>query len=100
MRLSSNQIQNIKNVALSIFGQGTKIFLFGSRLDDTKKGGDIDLFIKPYQIVDENYSFEMKLKFLTQVKKMIGERKIDVIIGHRNSNAAFINEIVLTSIQL
>jgi hypothetical protein len=100
MRLSGSQILNIKNTAMAIFGKNTKVFLFGSRLDDTKKGGDIDLFIKPIQIIDEDFCFELKLKFLIQLKKLVGERKIDVIIGHKNSNPAFINDIALTSKQL
>jgi predicted nucleotidyltransferase len=74
MRLSGSQIQCIKNTALAIFGQKTKVYLFGSRLDDTKKGGDIDLLIKPHQIFDEDYSFELKMKFLIQLKKLVGER--------------------------
>jgi len=100
MRLLSEQIQNIRTIAVSIFGEGTKVFLFGSRLDDTKKGGDIDLFIKTDQFLDSKYTFELKLKFLVRLKKALGERKIDVIIDHNNSNHILMNEIVHSSIQL
>jgi predicted nucleotidyltransferase len=46
MRLTSAQIQTIKSTAASVLGAGIDVTLFGSRLDDHKKGGDIDLYIE------------------------------------------------------
>jgi len=39
MRISEKEIQVIKNLAVSIFGEDTKVFLFGSRIADNKRGG-------------------------------------------------------------
>ena len=44
MRLSTKEISLIKDRVQSIFGEAV-VYLFGSRVDDTKKGGDIDLYI-------------------------------------------------------
>jgi len=44
MRLSKTEQQIIKDAVLSIDPQA-RIYLFGSRADDTKRGGDIDLLI-------------------------------------------------------
>ncbi len=44
MRLSDFEIKSIKEVAKKNFGESVKITLFGSRVDDTKRGGDIDLY--------------------------------------------------------
>lgn len=41
MRLSTDQIQAIRHAANTAFGEGTAVWLFGSRVDDAKKGGDI-----------------------------------------------------------
>lgn len=46
MRLSSSQIEAIKQQAEHFFGAEAKVWLFGSRVDDTAKGGDIDLYVE------------------------------------------------------
>ena len=47
MRLSKKEIQVILRVAKEIYGEGVEIYLFGSRINDEKKGGDIDLYVVP-----------------------------------------------------
>jgi len=44
MRINKQEIEVIKNCFESVFKIG-KIYLFGSRVDDSQKGGDIDLYI-------------------------------------------------------
>ncbi|MDT8440010.1 MAG: nucleotidyltransferase domain-containing protein, partial [Wenzhouxiangellaceae bacterium] len=46
MRLTNNQIQAIKTAAAEIFGDEAEVWLFGSRIDDDKRGGDIDLYVE------------------------------------------------------
>ncbi len=41
MRLSNFYKKTIKLKGLEIFGQNTKIYLFGSRTDETKKGEEL-----------------------------------------------------------
>ncbi|WP_457642989.1 nucleotidyltransferase domain-containing protein [Persephonella sp.] len=77
LRLSEDEIRIIKETAKEVFGKNTKIYIFGSRVDLTKKGGDIDIFIIPES---RNNLFEKKLKFLVKLKTKIGEQKIDVIV--------------------
>jgi len=77
MRLSKYYIDSIKTTFESIFNEGT-IYLFGSRVDDTKKGGDIDLFI---EVEDKSDLFEKKIKFLSKLKRKIENQKIDVIFN-------------------
>jgi len=45
MRLTNLEQKSIKETFSEIFKTG-KIYLFGSRTDDNKRGGDIDLYIR------------------------------------------------------
>jgi len=43
MRLTEFQTSRIQEGALNFFGSHSHVWLFGSRVDDDKRGGDIDL---------------------------------------------------------
>lgn len=46
MRLTPAQIDTIISTAKAVLGEGAQVTLFGSRVDDTAKGGDVDLMIE------------------------------------------------------
>jgi predicted nucleotidyltransferase len=46
MRLSPDQLRAIKTLIEREFDADTRIWLFGSRVDDSRRGGDIDLYIE------------------------------------------------------
>ena len=46
MRLTPAQINTIKSTAASVLGEGVRVTLFGSRLHDQQKGGDVDLYVE------------------------------------------------------
>jgi predicted nucleotidyltransferase len=78
MRISPKEIEIIKDLAIQNFGEGTKVFLFGSRIHNEKKGGDIDLLIRNLQ--KSKLTVASKIKFLVELKEMIGDQKIDVLL--------------------
>lgn len=55
MRLSSHQSQLICKQIHQYLGDSAAIWLFGSRIDDHKKGGDVDLYVEapPHRLLDE-----------------------------------------------
>ena len=77
LRLKPFQISAIKETASEVFGSETKVIIFGSRTDLSRRGGDIDILILTKNL--EN-AFKKKLKFLAKLYSKIGEQKIDVII--------------------
>ena len=77
MRLTEEERKLIKQAFLETFKDG-KIHLFGSRVDDTKRGGDIDLYIVPK---NKNELRKKKIDFLVKLNEYIGEQKIDVVIA-------------------
>ena len=46
MRIAPSEAQVIAETARAVFGQRVAVWLFGSRTDDAKKGGDIDLYVE------------------------------------------------------
>lgn len=55
MRITSQQAQLITQSVHHHFGENAKLWLFGSRLDDNKRGGDIDLYVEadPHPLMNE-----------------------------------------------
>ena len=85
MRLTDFQRQSIYETAKSNFGADAQVWLFGSRVDDQAKGGDIDLYIEPQNQKPADL-ITAKLQFLRDLHKKIGEQKIDVVL-HRADSA-------------
>jgi len=86
MRLSESEIKIIKSVALEVWGNQTMIYLFGSRTDDSKKGGDIDLYIHLEEDQDSKNIMFKKAEFLSKLELQLGEQKIDVLVRTRYNN--------------
>jgi len=78
MRLRAQDRERIKQIACEVFGPGTRVLLFGSRVDPHRKGGDVDLYVIP--AVREDL-FDRKLTFLARLKRQLGDRKIDVVLA-------------------
>ncbi|MFC1596112.1 nucleotidyltransferase domain-containing protein [Candidatus Margulisiibacteriota bacterium] len=74
MRLKDREVTAIKNIILSR-DREAKIYLFGSRTDDDKKGGDIDLLI-----ISDKITAPDKRKIKLNLYDQIGEQKIDLLL--------------------
>ena len=44
MRLTADERLRVKQVAETVFGPGVEVYVFGSRVDDTLRGGDLDVY--------------------------------------------------------
>ena len=76
MRLADWEVREIKEAARLVFGEDVKVILFGSRVYDDKKGGDIDLYV-----VTDEPSMEKEGKFWIELQKRLGEQKIDIVLS-------------------
>ena len=85
MRLSKSEIEIIKSVSAEVWGIKTTIYLFGSRVDDSQKGGDIDLYVHLDEEPAPRKIMLQKAKFLAELDLLLGEQKIDLLVS-TNSN--------------
>lgn len=99
MRLSAQQVKVIKEAVASMIGASARVWLFGSRVDDAKRGGDIDLLIEVDTLVPNRVVQLCRLEAL--LIRQFGERKLDVLLKDPGTPEAAIHRIALrTGVQL
>ena len=81
MRIEAQEAQIIKKAVLDHFGVDSSVYLFGSRADDTKRGGDIDLLIE--SDIDEVDAFRARIDVMTDIQIKLGDQKIDIVVTRR-----------------
>ncbi len=91
MRLTSSQVQVIKTTVTRVLGFPYRLWLFGSRVDDQKRGGDIDLFIETDEIISNRA--ETICRVYGALIRVLGDRKLDVIIKDARTENAPIFDI-------
>ena len=82
MRLTDMQIQTIRQLAQQIVGANATVRVFGSRLDDTARGGDLDLMLELSEPVGNPAL--MAAQMSAQVSHAMHGRKVDVLLGAPN----------------
>ncbi len=91
MRLSPRQLTIIRDLAREHFGEGAEVYLFGSRVDDGRRGGDIDLFIDMPGIVQKKN--EKTSQFTVALQRSLGEQRIDIVVRDSGSRQLPIHDV-------
>ncbi|OIQ66694.1 hypothetical protein GALL_517340 [mine drainage metagenome] len=95
MRITSADARLIKDTAKAAFGARAAVWLFGSRADDSKKGGDIDLYV---ELPPLDYGYEKKVRFWSELVRQLGDQKIDIVINKTGVSAPLpIHQIAKTT---
>ncbi len=86
MRVTTDQINILKNLACRYFGEDAELWLFGSRTDDRKKGGDYDFFIET-SLNDADRIIESRIDLIAELQSTepFEDEKIDIIVKRRFS---------------
>ena len=77
MRLTQQEQDVIRQV-INISDQNAKVYVFGSRIDDTAKGGDIDLLV-----ISDLLTIDDKISIKLALYKHLGEQKIDLVFAKK-----------------
>jgi predicted nucleotidyltransferase len=78
VRLSASSQQIIRETTREVFGAEARVRLFGSGLDDSQRGGDIDLLVELPQMQKESRRKSLTLAALLQMK--LGDQPIDILV--------------------
>ena len=80
MRLKETEQNAIRSTIASL-DKDASVYLFGSRVDDSKKGGDIDLLI-----MSDKLTYTDKRTIKIKLYDLIGEQKIDIVLASDDSD--------------
>jgi predicted nucleotidyltransferase len=78
VRLTESEVAAIREEIARLDSQA-EIFLFGSRADDTARGGDVDLLV-----ISDSLGFREVLRLRIQILDRIGWQQLDLIVRRRN----------------
>ncbi|MFI5201634.1 MAG: nucleotidyltransferase domain-containing protein [Candidatus Kapaibacterium sp.] len=84
MRLTEFERKSIRDTVRQ-FLPNANVYLYGSRVDDSKRGGDIDLMIVDKEPVPRKTVGEIRWKLW----EILGEQKIDILGEQENNLSTF-----------
>lgn len=93
MRLNPEHIAAIHDAIGSVASDVVAIRVFGSRLNDEVRGGDIDLMVDVEHAID--HPALLSARIATRVSRAVGNRKVDVVLRAPNLTETSIHKIAL-----
>ena len=87
MRISPQQTETIKIFTHRHFGEDAEVWLFGSRVNNEKRGGDYDFLIET-SVNQPDIIIEHKITMIAELQSTSNfeDEKIDLIVKRRNSS--------------
>ena len=87
MRISPQQTETIKIFTHRHFGEDAEVWLFGSRVNNEKRGGDYDFLIET-SINQPDIIIEHKITMIAELQSTSNfeDEKIDIIVKRRSSS--------------
>ena len=94
MRLNQQEIKTVREVLYSTDPKG-HLWLFGSRADDTKKGGDIDLYFETSRPINMKKTLQLEYQLASRCGV-----KVDLLIRNQTDAEQPIHTIAKQGIAL
>lgn len=79
MRLTSQQMQAITEVIARLVGDAAEVYIYGSRLNDQAKGGDVDILLETEQHIPRITQGRIKM----ELERRLG-LPIDILVHVKN----------------
>ena len=87
MRLSPQE-QDVLKSTLNVLAPNAELYLFGSRTDDKKRGGDIDLLVVSDTLKKHDIR-KLRMAFMAE----FGEQKMDIVLDDGQFKDPFVQLI-------
>ncbi|SFP84413.1 nucleotidyltransferase domain-containing protein [Hydrogenimonas thermophila] len=94
MRITKEQIDLLKS-ELQKLSKEARLYLFGSRVNDEKRGGDIDLLIISDSLTKKDIR-KLRIEFF----KHFGEQKLDIVLDNSKLEKPFVKLILPKAVRL
>jgi uncharacterized protein len=79
--MTSDEVHAVADAASSVLPVGTRVVLFGSRADDARRGGDVDLLVETPPLSNADEVVRLRDRFTAQLYRRLGERRIDILMS-------------------
>ena len=93
MRITPAQRDLIVRVAREMLGPQTRVRLFGSRVDNAPRRGDIDLLVETPEPLA--HPLDAQLRLGARLERVLGGRRIDVLLVDPDTERARVHEVAL-----
>jgi uncharacterized protein len=91
MRLTPREQATIRETVVAVAGLGSRVRVFGSRIDNGARGGDIDLLVEVDHAVAQPALFSARIGARLQLA--LGDRRIDVLLAAPNVREQAIHRV-------
>ena len=93
MRLTPEALDELANAVRRVAPDVKTIRLFGSRLDDSARGGDVDLMVEFDHAID--HPAVLAARLAVHASRAIGGRAVDVVLKAPNLQESSIHRVAL-----
>lgn len=94
MRLTTEQVQVIRERVRAAFGPEARVYLFGSRVDDNTRGGDLDLYVEVNRILENRPAAASRLA--AELQLALGDQHIDILLADPATTRQRIHKVART----
>lgn len=93
--MTPTELAAIRDTVRALVGDSASVRLFGSRVDDGARGGDIDLLVELETPVDS--AARLSARIGARLQQVLGDRRIDVLVAAPNLQEGAIHRIARES---
>ena len=91
MRLTPETRRVIKESVLDVFGPNATVRVFGSRVNDEARGGDIDLLVDCSEPVKDR--LRKTLALTARLQRRLGDQRIDIVVSDPQTKPQSVHEV-------